>query len=98
SILLFSGLLTTGHAAIQLIAPPACRASASALNLLVSNIVGLGVGPLAVAIATEHVFVGKGGLATSLTLVLIVAAVLGWIATRIAPRPAAAAIPQAPVR
>lgn len=85
SILLFTGLLTTGPAAIQLIAPPDFRASASALSLLVSNTVGLGLGPLAVAIGADYVFTGKAGLAMALCVVLIAAAVLGLMATRLAP-------------
>lgn len=88
SVLIFSGLLTTGPAAIQLIAPPAHRASAAAVSLLVSNIVGLGLGPLSVALCTDYLFPGPTGLAMALSVVLIAAALLGLLSTRLAPRAA----------
>ena len=55
---LFAGAMPFGcaAAAIQEMMPPQMRGQASAIYLFVINIIGLGIGPTAVAFLTEHVF------------------------------------------
>ena len=45
-----------GPAAIQQLVPPAMRGQLIALYLFMINLIGLGVGPTAVALVTDHVF------------------------------------------
>lgn len=56
-------------AAIQRMMPNAMRAQASALYLFVINLVGLGLGPTAVALVTDGFFRDKGAIHLSLLLV-----------------------------
>lgn len=60
-------------AALQLIAPPRLRARVVALYFLVANLVGLGMGPTAIALVTEHVFGSDAALRYGLALVTGVA-------------------------
>ncbi len=55
---LFAGAMPFGcaAAAIQEMMPPQMRGQASAIYLFVINIIGLGLGPTAIAYLTEHVF------------------------------------------
>lgn len=56
-----SGLGVPGmHAAIQELAPPAARATASAINLVILTLVGAGLGPTLVGIANDA-FAGRFG-------------------------------------
>lgn len=43
-------------AALQIVSPPAMRAQVSAVYLFVVNLAGIGLGPAAVGLLTEHVF------------------------------------------
>jgi len=66
---LFLGLLlpsAAGPAGLQLITPPLLRGRISALFMVVINLVGLGLGPLGVALFTDHHFHNK--LAVGLSL------------------------------
>ena len=69
-------------AAVQQMVPPAMRGQASALYLFVINLIGLGLGPTAVAVATEHLFRNDASVHFSLALVLplaqAAAAILLW--------------------
>lgn len=56
-------------AALQELVPADMRAQATALSLLIVNIVGLGLGPIAVALCTQHVFADEQALGWSLLLV-----------------------------
>ena len=56
-------------AALQEIVPPEMRAQASAIYLFVINMVGLGLGPTAVALATDYLF--KDDMAVGYSLLLI---------------------------
>lgn len=60
-------------AAIQRMMPNPLRAQASALYLFVINLIGLGLGPTAVALATDHVFQDKSAVDKSLLLVGLIA-------------------------
>ena len=56
-------------AAIQQIMPNEMRAQASALYLFVVNLIGLGLGPTAVALVTDYVFNDDGAIGLSLLVV-----------------------------
>lgn len=64
-----------GAAAVQELVPDRMRAQASALYLFVLNVVGLALGPTAVALATDYIFRDDGALRYSLALVTAVALV-----------------------
>jgi MFS family permease len=70
----FAGAMTGGAApaAIQQITPNEMRAQASALYLFVANLIGLGLGPTAVAMVTDYVFRDDAAVRWSLLLVGIV--------------------------
>ena len=55
--------------ALQAITPPPLRAQVSALFLLAVNLVGIGVGPTAVALASDLVFAGDKAIGSALALV-----------------------------
>lgn len=70
-------------AAIQQIVPNAMRGQASALYLFVINLIGLGLGPTAVAATTDYVFRDDRAVNYSLAIVTVVAnllaaAILWW--------------------
>ncbi len=66
-------------AAIQEIMPPTMRGQASSLYLLVVNLIGLGIGPTAVAVCTQYLFRRDDALHYSLALVSSVACVLAAV-------------------
>lgn len=71
-------------AAIQEIVPNEMRAQASALYLFVVNLIGLGMGPTAVALVTDYIFADDAMLRYSLLAVGVaagtIAALLFWAA------------------
>jgi MFS family permease len=58
-----------GAAAVQEVVPARMRAQASALYLFVLNIIGLSLGPTAVALQTDYLFADEAALRYSLALV-----------------------------
>ncbi|MEX1032703.1 MAG: MFS transporter, partial [Cellvibrionaceae bacterium] len=58
-----------GPAAIQEMMPNRMRAQASAVYLFVLNLIGLGLGPTAVALSTDYIFRDENSLYMSLVLV-----------------------------
>ncbi len=70
-------------AAIQQMMPNDMRGQASAIYLFVVNLLGLGIGPWAVAIFTDYIFVGDNSVRYSLLIVAtaahLIAALLLWI-------------------
>lgn len=66
-------------AAIQRMMPNAMRAQATALYLFVINLIGLGLGPTAVALVTDMVFHDQGSVHLSLLAVGLVADVAGIV-------------------
>ena len=58
---------------LQTITPVQYRGQAGALFLLVGNVLGLGIGPLAVALLTDYAFVDQQSVGQSLQVVLILA-------------------------
>ena len=74
----------------QGIVPPNMRATAAAVLLFVINLIGLGLGPLAVGLLSDHIAIGLGhGPAEGIRWALIVASLFGilsaglfWLARR----------------
>jgi MFS family permease len=66
-------------AAIQEIMPNALRSQASAVYLFLVNLIGLGLGPTAVALCTDYVFGNDLAVRWSLMTVLPVAALIGAV-------------------
>ncbi|HLG98822.1 MAG TPA: MFS transporter [Bryobacteraceae bacterium] len=63
-------------AAIQQMMPPAMRGQASAVYLFILNLIGLGLGPTAVAFFTQHVFGRDEAVNYSLLVVAVSASLL----------------------
>jgi MFS family permease len=82
SAFLTSAPFGVAPAAIQQMMPNAMRGQASAVYLFVVNLIGLGLGPSAVAIFTDYVFANKLAVNYSLCIVATIAhlaaAVLLW--------------------
>ncbi|AXQ30383.1 MFS transporter [Solimonas sp. K1W22B-7] len=74
-------------AAIQEIVPPRMRGQASAVYLFIVNLVGLGVGPTAVALVTDYVFHDDMALRWSLLIVGAVACAAAALLLRAGLRP-----------
>jgi MFS family permease len=68
-----------GPAAIQEMMPNRMRGQASAVYLFVVNLIGLGLGPSAVALSTDYLFGAEGDLYKSLILVSTVFGVVASI-------------------
>jgi MFS family permease len=79
--LLFFSAFAFGAAAagLQWLTPPAMRAQVSALFLFVNNLVGIGAGPVAVALLTDRVFGAPESVGMSLAIVGAVAAALAAV-------------------
>jgi MFS family permease len=79
--LLFFSAFAFGAAAagLQWLTPPAMRAQVSALFLFVNNLVGIGAGPVAVALLTDRVFGAPQSVGMSLAFVGTVAAALAAV-------------------
>lgn len=67
-------------AGLQWLTPPTMRAQVSAIYLFVNNLVGIGVGPVAVALFTDRVFGAPQAVGSSLAIVAATAAVLAAMA------------------
>jgi MFS family permease len=63
-------------AAIQELVPNAMRGQAIAVYLLIVNLIGLGVGPTAIALVTDHVFGFDAAVRYSLQIVTVAACLL----------------------
>jgi MFS family permease len=63
-------------AAIQQMMPPLMRGQASAVYLFILNLIGLGIGPSAVAICTQYLFKRDAAVNYSLLVVSVTASVL----------------------
>ena len=83
ALFLTSAPFGVAPAAIQQMMPNAMRGQASAIYLFVVNLIGLGLGPTAVAMTTDYVFGYDNAVRYSLFIVTlvahIVAALLLWI-------------------
>jgi hypothetical protein len=83
AVFLFSAPLGAAVAGLQEIVPSTVRAQASAVYLFTVNLIGLGVGPTAVALVTDRVFHDDMAVGESLQIVcaasLAAAALLLWL-------------------
>ncbi|CAB3699800.1 spinster family MFS transporter [Achromobacter piechaudii] len=68
--------MPTSTAAMQILPPNQIRAQVSALFLLISNLIGLGLGTTAVALLTDRLFQRPAAVGQSLSLLIGVATVL----------------------
>ncbi|CAB3733240.1 spinster family MFS transporter [Achromobacter kerstersii] len=68
--------MPTSTAAMQILPPNQIRAQVSALFLLISNLIGLGLGTTAVALLTDRLFKNPGAVGQSLSLLIAGATVL----------------------
>lgn len=68
--------LSTAAAAIQVLAPNHLRAQLSAMFLLVSNIVGMGIGTTLVALLTDKVFGSPKAVDSSMAIILGLASIV----------------------
>lgn len=66
----------SSSAALQLITPPALRGRAGALYLLTINVLGLGIGPLAVGTLTDKVFGSRQMVGASVAVTVAVSSAL----------------------
>ena len=66
----FQGGLTAGS--IQLMTPNRMRGQVSAVYFLMSNLIGLGLGPTVVAVCTDYVFANDAAIGQSIALVTAV--------------------------
>jgi hypothetical protein len=68
--------MPTSTAAMQILPPNQLRAQVSALFLLISNLIGLGLGTTAVAMLTDRLFKNPAAVGQSISVLIGVAAVL----------------------
>jgi MFS family permease len=66
-------------AAMQELVPNAMRGQATALYLLIVTLIGLGIGPTAIALLTDHVFHSDAAVRYSILVVTVFASVLAWV-------------------
>ncbi|WP_153101094.1 spinster family MFS transporter [Paraburkholderia hayleyella] len=71
--------LATSAIAVQMLAPNQIRAQISALFLLVSNLIGLGLGTTLVALITDQVFGSPLAVGASMTIINAIATVLAAV-------------------
>ena len=73
-------------AAIQEMVPATMRGQASALYLFIINLVGIGLGPLALAVVTDYVFQSPNQIHYSLLITTVLGAITGtWLLARSLP-------------
>lgn len=85
-------------AALQLIAPDRLRARLVALYFLVANLVGLGLGPTAIAMVSEHIAADGSALRYGIALVTAVALPISALALTLGLKPFARAAAAAEAR
>lgn len=90
----FTALLTQGPVAVQLITPGRMRGQMSAVNLMIGNILGLGLGPLLSAGSAALWFDGAIGAGVALTVTA--AAIVGTVVAAFGRRHLADAIRRDP--
>jgi len=76
-----------GPTTIQDIVPSQLRGQATACFFFVLNLVGIGLGPTAIALVTDHVFHDDGALNRAIPIVVIPAIVAGVVLLMVARKP-----------
>ncbi len=92
SAFLASAPFGVAPAAIQQIMPNEMRGQASAVYLFVINLIGLGVGPTAVALTTDYVFRNDNAVHYSLMIVCTIAHVIAGILLWVGRKPFCASL------
>jgi MFS family permease len=78
--------LNMGATSLQLLTPPALRGRLSGLYLFCTNMVGAGLGPLIVAMMTQHLFHDRAKVGIAMAIVTPTAALAGAIILGLARR------------
>lgn len=86
SILYFASALclNMGATSLQLLTPPSLRGRLSGLYIFCTNIVGAGLGPLIVAVMTQHVFHDRAKVGSAMAIVIPAAAIAGALVLGVA--------------
>jgi len=71
--------LNMGATSLQLLTPPSLRGRLSGLYLCCTNMVGAGLGPLIVAMLTQHVFHDRAKVGVAMAIVTPIASILGAV-------------------
>jgi MFS family permease len=87
TVLFLSMPFGVAPAAIQEIVPNTLRGQASALYLFVINLIGLGLGPTAVALCTDQVFQDKQAVGLSMLVVSVPALLLAMLLLSLSLKP-----------
>lgn len=85
---IFAISLTVGAApaSVQGLVPESLRGQASAVYLFVVNLIGLGLGPTAVALLTDHWFANDKAVGYSMFIITAFAMAAAWLCFRVADR------------
>jgi len=89
---LVSAATPTGLAALQLLTPARFQGTLSALFLSIVTLVGLGLGPAAVGLLTDHLFQDEQALGRSLLVVILAAGTAGPLLALAGRRPFVTAV------
>jgi MFS family permease len=76
-----SGLPSSGYIVLQEVAPGNMRAQAVAVFQILSNVVGMGFGPIVIAMVTEYVFRDEMMIGYAVASVSLICVVLGFLAS-----------------
>jgi MFS family permease len=79
TVFLVAAPLGVGPAELMHISPPRMRSQTGAIYLFVANLIGLGIGPTAVALLTDYVFRDDSRVGSSLLIVSLTARVLAGL-------------------
>jgi MFS family permease len=82
--LVASCLAASAMVVLQESGPPQMRGQVIAIYLVATNVVGMGLGPLFVALLTDHVFASEAMVRESVAATLAVAGTLGFLMTGLA--------------
>ncbi|TAK99735.1 MAG: MFS transporter [Rhodospirillaceae bacterium] len=91
-----SCLAASAMVVLQDVVPANVRGRVIVIYLMIANIVGMGLGPLFVALLTDHLFANEGMVRDSIAMTVVITAMIGCLATRFAI--SAGETPQPPAR
>jgi MFS family permease len=79
TIFFVAGVYSVGPAALMQVTPPRMRGQAGAIYLFVTNLIGLGLGPTAVALCTDYLFHDASQVGYSILIVAVIAHLLAGL-------------------